>query len=142
MRRLAPAVGFALLACVAAGCAKTVAPPAAVVGNQAPVALRNLQVANVDGHRAVLLRLSRPPELVRQSSGKHPGRIVLQAMGPAGEGDLSERDLAQVDPLLNNVRVSRRQGALEVVLEFKTEEPPPYSIHEMGDWIMVRLDTR
>ncbi len=117
------------------------ARPEAATGDQTPVALRNLQVANVDGHRAVLLRLSRLPLQVRQSSGRNPGRIVLQAMGPAGEGDLSERDLAQVDPLLSNVRVSRRQGALEVVLEFKTDEPPAFSVHEMGDWIMVRLDT-
>lgn len=115
-------------------------PPTVAAGDHTPVALRNLQVTTVDGHRAVLLRLSRLPVQVRQSSGKNPGRIVLQAMGPAGEGDLSERDLAQVDPLLNNVRVSRRQGALEVVLEFKTEEPPAFTVHEMGDWIMVRLD--
>jgi hypothetical protein len=111
-------------------------------GDQAPVELRNLQVATVDGHRAVLLRLSHLPSLVRQSSGKSPGRIIVQALGPPGEGDLSERDLAQVDPLLSNVRISRRQGALEIVLEFKTDEPPQYSVHEMGDWIMVRLDTR
>ncbi|MFN8628420.1 MAG: hypothetical protein U0587_20905 [Candidatus Binatia bacterium] len=135
-------MGAALLACVAAGCAKKLAAPTAAAGDQAPVALRNLQVATVDGHRAVLLRLSRLPMVVRQASGKNPGRIMLQAIGPAGEGDLSERELAQVDPLLSNVRVSRRQGALEVVLEFRTDEPPAYSVHEMGDWIMVRLDAR
>jgi len=143
MTRLARALGAALLVCAAAGCAKQMPPAVAVTaGDQAPVALRNLQVATVDGHRAVFLRLSRLPLQLRQSSAKNPGRIVLQAIGPAGDGDLSERDLAQVDPLLSNVRVSRHQGALEVVLEFKAEEPPPYSVHEMGDWIMVRLNTQ
>lgn len=105
------------------------------------MALRNLQVATVEGHRAVLLRFSRLPTMVRQSSGKSPGRIVVQAWGPVGEGDLLERVLPQIDPVLGEVRVSRRQGALEVILEFKADEPPPYSVHEMGDWVMVRLGT-
>jgi len=37
------------------------------------------------------------------------------------------------------VRVSRRAGTLQVVLEFKGAALPPYSVHQMVDWIMVRL---
>ncbi len=135
-------LGLSLCTLVMAGCAHRLAPPTpAPTGNEAPVALRNLQVTTVDGHRAVLLRLSRPPTLVRQSSEKDPGRIVVQAWGPANDGDLPERALPQVDQEISDVRVSRHEGALQVVLVFKSVQPPPYSVHEMADWIMVRFGT-
>ena len=140
MPSLKVGVGLFLFALFAAGCAQKLGVPTAVpTGNEAPVALRNLQVTTVDGHRAVLLRLSRLPTLVRQSSGKDPARIVIQAWGPRGDGDLPERTLPQIDPEISDVRVSRHDGALEVVLEFKGLKPPPHSVHEMADWIMVRL---
>jgi hypothetical protein len=140
VRSLRTGVAFSLFTLFAAGCGpELAAPTASPTGNEAPVALRNLQVTTVDGHRAVLLRLSRLPTMVRQSSGKDPPRIVIQAWGPAGDGDLPERTLPQVDAQISDVRVSRRAGALSVVLVFKGVEPPPYSVHEMADWIMVRL---
>jgi hypothetical protein len=133
-------IGFFLFTLFAAGCAQKIGVPSpSPSGTEAPVALRNLQVVSVDGHRAVLLRFSRVPTMVRRSSGKDPGRIVIQAWGPSGDGDLPERTLPQVDPEINDVRVSRHDGALEVVLDFKSVEPPPYSVHEMADWVMVRL---
>lgn len=139
-RSLWTGVGLFLFMLFAAGCAQRVAAPtASPTGNAAPVALRSLQVVTVDGHRAVLLRFSRLPTKVRQSSGKDPARIVIQAWGPPGDGDLPERTLPQLDPEISDVRVSRHDGALEVVLDFKGLEPPPYSVHEMADWIMVRL---
>ena len=123
-----------------AGCGlRMAAPTATPTGGEAPVTLRNLEVATVDGHRAVLLRLSRLPMLVRHSSGKHPGHIVVQAWGPRGEGDLPERTLPQVDPQITQINVSRKDGALRVVFAFQSDEPPAYTVHEMADWIMIRL---
>ena len=140
IRFLRLAAGASVVGLLAAGCAQRLVPPSATpTGNEAPVALRNLQVTSVEGHRALLLRLSRLPTMVRQTSGKDPGHIVIQAWGPAGEGDLPERTLPQVDPEISDVRVSRHDGALQVVVDFKSVEPPPYSVHEMADWIMVRL---
>jgi hypothetical protein len=140
MRSLWIGVCLLLFLLFAAGCAQKLGVPSpSPTGAEAPVALRNLQVVSVDGHRAVLLRFSRVPTMVRQSSGKDPGRIVIQAWGPSGDGDLPERTLPQMDPEINDVRVSRHDGALEVVLDFKSLEPPSYSVHEMADWIMVRL---
>ena len=107
-------------------------------GDQAPVGLRNLEVTTLDGHRAVLLRLSRAPTQVRQSSSSKPPQIVVQAWGPAGD-DLPERSIPQIDPQIANVRVSRKGGNLEVVLEMQGVEPPAYTVHEMGDWIMIRF---
>jgi len=103
------------------------------------VAQRNLEITAVDGHRAVLLRLSRPPTLVRESSGKNPARIIIMAWGPTGGTDLPERAMPQLDSEIGEVRVSRRAGALQIVLEFKGAALPPYSVHQMVDWIMVRL---
>lgn len=132
--------GMLLLPLVVLGCSQRMtAPTAAPTGDEAPVALRNFEVANVDGHRAVLLRLSRLPTLVRHSSSSNPARITVQAWGPPGDSDLPERDLPQMDAQIADVRVSRTSGALNVVIDLKAEEPPIYSVHEMADWIMIRL---
>jgi len=121
------------------GCAQQLAAPSpSPTGDQAPVALRNFEVATIDGHRAVLLRLSRLPTLVRYSSSKRPAQITVQAWGPNGE-DLPERTLQQIDPQIAQVRVSRKEGGLYVVLDLQGDEPPPYSVHEMADWIMIRF---
>jgi hypothetical protein len=134
--RLSVALG---LLCMVGCASRMAAPTATPTGDEAPVTLRNLQVTTVDGHRAVLLRLSRQPTLVRHSSGRHPGQITVQAWGPAGDSDLPERTLAQVDPQIAQISVSRKEGALRVVFAFQSDEPPAYSVHEMADWIMIRL---
>ena len=129
-----------LLLVVVVGCAQRLsAPTAAPTGDQAPVGLRNFQVTTIDGHRAVLLRLSRLPTLVRYSSSRHPAGITIQAWGPLGDGDLPERSLPAEDEQITSVHVSRHEGALRVVLELSGDEPPSYSVHEMADWIMIRF---
>lgn len=129
-----------LLPLLALGCShRMVAQTAAPTGDQAPVALRNLEITTADGHRAVLLRLSRLPTSVRQSSSNRPARITVQAWGPPGDADLAERDLPQIDPQITDVRVSRTSGALNVVIDLKGDEPPPYTMHQMADWIMIRF---
>jgi hypothetical protein len=125
-----------------AGCSASLGrPTAAPTGDQAPVTLRNLQIETLDGHRAVLLRLSRVPTMVRHSSSSDPARITIQAWGPLGDQDLEERNLAQIDPQITQVRVSRRAGGLNVVFDLQGDKPPPYTVHEMADWIMVRFPT-
>ena len=122
-----------------AACAQKLGmPSAAPTGEQAPVTLRNIQVANLDGHRAVLLRLSRMPTLVRHSSARHPAQIVVQAWGPTGD-DLSVQTLPPPDAQISRVRVSRRAGALTVALDLPGDDPPPYTVQEMADWIMIRF---
>src|SRR5690349_1842104 len=75
-----------LLMLLATACSQKLGrPSAAPVGDQAPVTLRNIQMTNIAGHRAVLMRLSRLPTLVRHTSGKRPAQIIVQAWGPAGE---------------------------------------------------------
>jgi len=129
-----------LLLVLIAGCAQKLGRPTpAPSGDQAPVTLRNLQIENIEGHRAVLLRLSRVPSMVRHSSARRPPQITLQAWGPVGEGDLPERVLPQIDTQVAQIRVSRHDGGLTVVLDFKGDEPPPYSVSEMADWILVRF---
>jgi hypothetical protein len=92
-----------------------------------------------DGHRAVLLRLSRLPTLVRHSTASN--RIGIEAWGPVGDTDLPERELEQSDPEISVVRVSRKQGALTVYLDFRTAAPASYTVHEMADWILIRLNS-
>jgi len=140
VRNAASRIVLLLLPLVLLACSQRMsAPTAAPSGDLAPVALRNFEVTAVDGHRAVLLRLSRLPTLVRQSSSNRPARITVQAWGPEGDSDLPERDLPQADPFIEDVRVSRKSGALTVVIELKGDEPPDYTVHEMADWIMIRF---
>ncbi len=103
------------------------------------VSLRNLQIESVDGRRAVLLRLSQLPQRVVHASSSTPARITVQISGPVGEGDFEEQVLPQTDPQIVQVRVAREDGQLEVTLDLKSDVPPPYSVHEMADWIMIRL---
>jgi hypothetical protein len=141
-----PVTGYRLLsACLlavgilVAGCSQLAAPTAAPVGDEAPVNLRDLQVATSGGHRAVLLQLTRLPTLVRYSSSSEPARITVQAWGPEGDTDLPERVLPQSDALVRQVTVSRNRGELRVIIELNQQEPPPHRVHEMADWIMVRF---
>ena len=113
---------------VALGLARLASPVALVVG---------WGVALVGA--AVLLRLSRPPTLIRHSSSKNPAQITVQAWGPAGE-DLPERALPQFDAQITQVRVWRKEGALNIVLDLQGNDPPEYTVHEMADWIMIRFN--
>jgi hypothetical protein len=136
----AACAAFVIAGLLASGCVRRpAAPTASPIGEQAPVTLRSLEIKAVDGHRAVLLRLSRLPTLVRHSTSRNPGRITIEAWGPVGAGDLPERILPQDDPEIAQVRVSRRQGGLRVVFDLHSSQPPPHAVHEMADWIMVRF---
>ena len=139
----------AVVALAMGACSKTVAPPApppvdagasaAALADPSPVTLRNLQVATIEGTRVVLLRLSREPYGLSYAAEKDPGRIIVRASGPPGDGDLPERTLQQLDAQIADVRVSRMQGMLQVVIDFKTDAVPPYSVNQMVDWVMIRL---
>jgi hypothetical protein len=133
-----PVVALSSLILIA-GCSSLSAPTPAPIGSEAPVNLRDLQVATSGGHRAVLLQLTRLPTLIRHSSSSEPARITIQAWGPEGDSDLPERILPQADPLVSQVRVSRTGGELRVIIEMNQMDPPPHRVHEMSDWIMVRF---
>lgn len=137
------ALSVVALAVVLSGCLQNLGrPSAASTGDEAPVNLRQLQIMQAaDGHRAVMLRLSRLPTLVRHSWERDPGRINIEAWGPMGDSDLELRDLAQSDSEISSVQVSRSKGGLTVTIIFKSATPPSYTVHEMADWIMVRLNT-
>ena len=124
----------------AVGCAQPgAAPTPAPTGAEAPVDVRDIQLATVEGHKAVLLRLTRVPSMVRSSSSQGPAQIEVQAWGPSGDADLPERGYPQADPYVSEIRVSRKGGALRIVLQFAGNMPPRYTVHEMSDWIMIRL---
>ncbi len=124
----------------AVGCAQPgAAPTPAPTGAEAPVDVRDIQLATVEGHKAVLLRLTRVPSMVRASSSQRPAQIQVQAWGPTGGVDLPERGYPQADAYVPEIRVSRKGGELRIVLQLAGDAPPQYTVHEMADWIMVRL---
>lgn len=139
MTHLIRGLVLALAAVLLSGCSDMVRPSPVPSGDQAPVNLRQLQIQSIDGHAALLLRLSRIPDSLRHSAAAEPGQIIIEAEGPEGESDLDERSLGQSDALISDVRVSRSEGLLRIVVEFRGAQPPSYSVHQMADWVMVRL---
>lgn len=103
-----------------------------------PLDLREFEVVNADGHRGVFLKLSRLPDAVEHSSQDDPPRIVLDIQGPTG-GNAPEENFPGQDNVISHVRVERLPGILRVVLDFRGEDLPSYSVHPMADWIMIRL---
>ncbi|MDZ7378447.1 MAG: AMIN domain-containing protein [candidate division KSB1 bacterium] len=136
-----------LLACsvglLLAGCATLAmrGSDAASALGASPLILRQVQVIGVDSgsSRAVLLRLSRIPDAVRHEAKSRPGRVIIEAAAANAGGDLAERTMPQADAELKGVRVARKKGVLRVTLELARDEPPPYVVREMGDWILIRL---
>jgi hypothetical protein len=107
-------------------------------GLSIPLEVRDYNVVNESGYRGVFFKLSRLPDSVQTSSDTNPPRIVLEIKGPtAGEGP--EEAFPGQDTLISRVRVAPRPGALWVSLDLQGNEVPPYTVHSMADWIMVRL---
>lgn len=130
-------------AALAAGCSRRLAvePGAdapAVAGVAVPLDVRQFEVVNADGYRGVFLKLSRLPDAVNHFSENDPARIVLEVKGPPGE-DAAEESYPGQDALVSQFRVSREFGTLRIVLDLQGTDPPPYSVHPMADWIMIRL---
>lgn len=143
-RRSAPGVlswlAFLGVATVLSGCGSVFwSPTPAAVGADEGLTLRGLQVEAADGNRAVLLHLSQVPSQVRYGESGSPPSITVEAWGPRGDFNLSERVLPQTDALISQVRVSRRDGCLRVTVEMQSAEAPPYTVHQMADWVMIRI---
>lgn len=139
LRRLRVALVLVGAFCAVSCAQRGAAPSPAPVGADAPLDVRYIQVATVEGHRAVLVRLTHVPSMVRDSSSQNPAEILVHAWGPSGGFDMPERSFPQSDAYLPEVRVSRKGGELRIVLQLAGNVPPQYTVHEMADWIMVRL---
>jgi hypothetical protein len=134
-----------LAALLAPGCSAKKAP---LDGNvlegktpvvQVPLDVQDFKVLHADGHRGVLLKLSRLPDSVRHSDATNPARIVLEIGGPTG-GESPVESFPSDDALVYNLRVSRSAGVLRVELDLSSDQLPPYSVHTMADYVMVRFD--
>jgi hypothetical protein len=104
-----------------------------------PLAVRSFDIASADNQRGVFFKLSRVPDRVSSRSESDPARIIVDAEGPAVGDDLPLQSYPGADLLVDEVRMSRTGGRLQLIVELSTSSPPPYSVHQMADWIMVRL---
>jgi len=105
----------------------------------APLDLSQFEVvASGGGYRGVFLKLSRFPDAITASDSSNPGEIALDISGPTG-AEAPEETFPGGDTLVTRVRVTRSIGVLHVVLDLATVNPPKYSVHQMGDWVMVRI---
>jgi hypothetical protein len=84
------------------------------------------------------LKLSRLPDSIQHSSDGDPARIVLEIRGPTG-GEGPEEAFPGGDSLVSRVRVAPRPGVLWVSLDLVGNDVPAYTVHNMADWVMVRV---
>lgn len=118
------------------------APPWTADVPVAPLAVESVRASESEGYHAVFLKLSRFADSVSYAVGSDPTEIRLDLGGPAVGEDLAEERFVLADRVVNAVRLSRRGGVVHVVIEVQADEVPYYSVHEMADWIMVRVALR
>ncbi|MBI4514336.1 MAG: hypothetical protein HY699_00760 [Deltaproteobacteria bacterium] len=143
---------WALVAALAllSGCVRRHAPlDSTVAGGAAPsplgdivvpLAVRSFEISSVDGQRGVFFKLSRVPDRVASHEESEPARIVVEVEGPAAGDDIAPQSYPGADTLVSQINMSRTGGRLTLVVELSGSVVPRHSVHQMADWIMVRLN--
>jgi hypothetical protein len=105
-----------------------------------PLDIREFRTVNDSGTQAIFIKLSRLPDGIDHHVESASGTIVLDIRGPAGPETVDEESL-QAPPPLSRIRVGRGPRVLRLSLDLERGEVPPYSVHLLSDWVMVRLET-
>ena len=131
------------IALVITGCAATQEQPLLTAEQIAelsvPLDIREFRTATGSGSQAVFIKLSRLPDGLDHHVEPNSGSIVLDVRGPAGAATVDEEALPAESPL-SRIRVARGPKLLRLSLDLERGEVPPYTVHLLADWIMVRLD--
>jgi hypothetical protein len=126
------------------GCAPTKQPelltPEQFAELSVPLDIREYRTVNEAGTQAVFIKLSRLPDGIGHHVESASASIVLDVKGPAGPNTVDEESL-QGTPPLSRIRVARGPNLLRLSLDLERGEVPPYSVHLLADWIMVRLES-
>lgn len=104
-----------------------------------PLDIREYRTTSGGGTQAIFIKLSRLPDGIEHHVDTAAASIVLDIKGPAGPATVDEESLQAESPL-TRIRVARGPQALRLSLDLERGEVPPYSVHLLADWIMVRLD--
>jgi hypothetical protein len=115
-----------------------VPPPWVAQYTGQPIAVQAIDVSESDGYEAVFIKLSRIPDQINDTFLADPAEIQIDAVGPVGEDQLEQR-VTTASSLAPAVRFSRTGGMMRIVVELATGTVPYYSVHQMADWLMVRL---
>lgn len=131
-------VGLAL-----AGCAANPEPPLLTPEQFAelsvPLDVREFRTSAGSGTQAIFIKLSRLPDGLDHHVDNAAGSIVLDIRGPTGPAGEQEESLQAESPL-SRIRIARAPQVLRLSLDLARGDVPPYSVHLLSDWIMVRLD--
>jgi len=104
-----------------------------------PLEISEWRTAEAEGEHALFLRLSRFPDRINYTAQAEPPEIVIQMDGPAAGDDIPEERVIVPDSEINAMRISRKAGALSVVVEVAGPDLPPYFVDEAADWVTVRV---
>ncbi len=134
---------------LAAACAPRRAPlggslgrdqPNLLAGIVVPLAVQSYDVNTADGERGVFFKFSRVPDGVTEHHTSDPARIILDVAGPATGDDIPPQWFPGTDTMVSQIQMSRTRGQVHIVVELSAADPPKYSVHQMADWIVVRLE--
>lgn len=136
---VAVAVALAIAGCTAQS-QPEILTPEQFAELSVPLDIREYRTVNGSGTQAVFIKLSRLPNGVDHHVESASASIVLDVKGPAGPATVDEESLQGTTPLAR-IRVARGPNVLRLSLDMERGEVPPYSVHLLADWIMVRLET-
>jgi hypothetical protein len=140
-----------LLACLtlAAGCAHHKSfsdagdKPDPLASLVVPLAVNSFEITNADNQRGVFFKLSRIPDSVTshvEGGDADPAQILIEVDGPGGGEDLATQTFPGTDTLVSQIHIARTNGRLQLGVELSALRAPPYTVHQMADWIMVRIN--
>jgi hypothetical protein len=103
-----------------------------------PLDLVEFNVVGTQSIRGLILKLSRLPDGLAYHAEENPPRIIIDISGPTGE-ESPEQAFPGNDSLVTRLTVSRTYGVLRVAIDLYSEGLPEYTVHQMADYVMVRL---
>jgi len=99
--------------------AKASAPPIApvfIAPLEDVLRVHEILLTERDGERAIVVRLSRPPDDVRHFTLRSPDRVIVDLTGPLAPGERPRTHLTS-DPEIETVRVAAHEGKLRIVAD-------------------------
>jgi hypothetical protein len=115
-------------------------PPNLLAGIVVPLAVQSYDVSTADGERGVFFKLSRVPDGIQERHTSDPARIILDVAGPATGPDIAPQSFPGTDTVVSQIQMSRIRGQLHIVLDLAMADLPKYSVRQMADWIVVRIE--
>ncbi len=100
--------------------------------------VKEIGIAEREGTKAVLVKLSRAPEIIDYFSLPNPNRLVIDLGGPVDSVQGPGSYVAD-DALIERIRVGVKDERIRIVADIAGEEIPEYSVAQRGSEVALLL---